>query len=165
MTGADYDDGGGRDFLPNEIEGDGACLFNSAAFLAFGPACSNMDEVLEKALPLRAAVCFTAMAQLERMLSTNEEGGWRDFFCTLHAYDSSVTDKARVTQVPIWTDEAGMPDFFARVFYLYALERITGEYDDAQQFCFPLLAEVLNVNIRCFHPGALAWVVRVRGSG
>ncbi|CAN0422355.1 unnamed protein product, partial [Pylaiella littoralis] len=98
MKGSRFEDGGGRKFVANKIAGNGDCLFNSVAFAGYGPSCTSMRKVLEKALPLRAAVCRVALADLERLLSDGPDG-WGSFFRFWQAYDSVVADRLREAEL------------------------------------------------------------------
>ncbi|CAN0440057.1 unnamed protein product [Pylaiella littoralis] len=134
MKGSRFEDGGGRKFVANKIAGNGDCLFNSVAFAGYGPSCTSMRKVLEKALPLRAAVCRVALADLERLLSDGPDG-WGLFFCFWQAFDSVVADRLREAELEPHQDPVTgrFSVEMARVFVLLCIQAMIPDKSYTQQ--------------------------------
>lgn len=77
------------------------------------------------------------------------------------AYDAKVLDKVFAMDLFVPADGLLSAEN-ARVLYLFSVQALAGEYNDAQQFCFPLVAETVQVNLRVFHPGGSVAGVCVR---
>lgn len=149
MTGGNFVDGSGRGFSAQKTVGDGACLFNGTASAAFGMKCRSKRNVLAHSLPIRTACLKTALVEMEAMLSMD---GWGWYYRKLHAYDAAAFDWSLEMNLDIPADVL-LPVETARALYLFSVQASAGEYKDAQQFCFPLIAETLHVNLRVFNPG------------
>jgi len=155
MTGGNFEDGSDRGFVAQKTTGDGACFFNGIASAAFGMKCSGMRSVLSYALPIRTSCLKTALVNMETMLTMD---GWGWFYRTLHAYDMEVLDRAFRVNLDVPADGL-LPVETARVLYLFAVQASAAPFKETQQFCFPLVAETLQLKLRVFHPcGSVACV-------
>lgn len=149
ITGGKFEDGSGRGFVPQQTTGDGACFFHGIANAAFGMKCKARRGVLAYALPIRLACLKTALANMEAMLSMD---GWGWFYRSLQPYDMLVMNRALAIDLDVPADGL-LPIETARVMYLFGVLESAGELMYTQQFCYPLVAETLQLNLRVFHPG------------
>ncbi|CAB1119193.1 unnamed protein product [Ectocarpus sp. CCAP 1310/34] len=148
ITGGKFEDGSGRGFVPQQTTGDGACFFHGIANAAFGMKCKARRGVLAYALPIRLACLKTALANMEAMLSMD---GWGWFYRSLQPYDMLVMNRALAIDLDVPADGL-LPIETARVMYLFGVLESAGELMYTQQFCYPLVAETLQLNLRVFHP-------------
>lgn len=149
MTGGNFEDGSGRGLVPMRTVGDGACLFNGTSAAAFGMKCRSPRGVKAHALPIRVACIVYGLKSMENLLDM-DRWGW--FYRTLHAYDAAMVDRALSVGLDTTADGL-LPVDTARVLFLFSVQAVAGEFKDAQQFCFPLIADTLHLNLRVFHPG------------
>ena len=103
------------------------------------------------ALPLRTAAVMTGLLHVEAFVCGDMYG---NDYQSIRMYDASVIDDARRLHVnsAIGADGVLSVDV-ARLFFVLNIRIIANKCASCQQATFPLLAEVLRLKIRCFHPG------------
>lgn len=129
--------------------GNGSCLFNAVATAAWGRGRLRPSHTDNLALPLRLAVVLCGVSQLRELARASS------FFRRMNAYDGKVTDKAKQLDMDlVWApDSDTLPEDTSRALLVLSLSSISGLSADGSHFCLPLIAEVVGVNVRCFHPG------------
>ena len=150
LNGALFEHGGDRG-VPVQTLGNGACLMNAVAMGAYGGRRSRARSAQKYALPLRLATVLTGLTKMEEFLGGHM---YRGDFQSLKLYDAKVTDIATTLGVNFGTlEDFRLSTDVARLLYIVNLRLLCSQYNPCQQFCFPLIAEVLQMKIRCFHPG------------
>ena len=158
LDGAREDDGGGSG-QALRTTGDGSCFFNAVALGAWGKGVAATTATDTLALPLRLATVRDGFLKLEKHLASSGDTSIR----LASAYDDDVFTEAVDLGVNLerahWPS-ANAPDNrviltkeIARAMAVIALVQVSHENGWATVCCLPLVAESLNINVRCFNPG------------
>lgn len=86
LDGALYVDGGGRGFMPLKARSIGDCMFVSLASVAFGARCKTKADGEAYSLPLRAAMAWNAIVNIEEFIS------WNHSYNEISFYDALASD-------------------------------------------------------------------------
>ena len=143
LNGAHFVDGGGRGYNAMKARAEGDCFLVSVARLAFGGRCTSVGQVEAYALPVRAAMVYNAIANFEQFVA--KKGCYRK----VAFYDADVAEVV----FALWDAEGvNLSPDQVRVALLFT-GSVCKVGVPCPIACAPLLADVLGLGLRIYHPG------------
>lgn len=127
-------------------------MFNAASTATWGHGRSRPQDTDSLALGVRVTMLAYGARNLERLICSVPT----TYFRSTDAYDGKTFDEAVRRNMSFQyetEDDETYKEGAARALLVLAFKSVKNPRSEGSNFCLPLLADILRVKVRCYHPG------------